>query len=322
MPKTFLDFVNGAIRESKATLDPLTPANFANPPRTILYENFKTWVNRAYRELLMERNEWHFQMERTSTQVGPRIHVLSGGYVPQIGDVIRGQVSQFDVTVTGIEQFEDDELSTSILEYTLDITLPDGNRINDFAYAESIDIVTPTPTVGALQYQGPGLFNGRTPAFRVDKWKVTLFDPLPDPGPGTNAQSALPLVPIPWDLWTVANFQWSNTGSRPYYVTQNPQGLFALYPMPEKIYPIEIYYTRGPSEMVDFDDIPVGFPELYEDYILWKAVEEFADYDSNTRLFARASKKVEKYRYWLERDEMPTVTIGRSRFDRTNRYNV
>lgn len=320
--KNFMTLVNDAISEAKVTLDPLTSVNFANPPRTILYNKFKTWVNMAYKELLMERNEWYFQKERVSTTVGPRIHVLSGAYVPQVGDVIRGQYSQFEVTVLSVETFEDDELSTGTMEYTMDIALPEGKRIADFAYPEPIDVISPTPEVGAMLYQGPGFFQGKVPQFRVDKWKVTIFDPLSEIAvPGSNTQSAWPLVPVPWDAWAAYAFPWTNTGSKPYFVTQNPQGYFAIYPLPEKVYPIEIYYTRGPSEMVEWDDEPDGFPELYEDYILWKAVEEFADYDSNTRLFSRANKKVEKYRYWLERDEMPDVVIGRSKFDRNDWYN-
>lgn len=321
--KTYLELVNAAISEAKVTLDPLTAVNFADPPRTLLYNKFKDWVNRSYRELLMERNEWHFQKERTVTSVGPRIHVVSTAYVPQVGDVLRGQVSQFDVTVTNVETFEDDLVNPGITEYTLDIILTDGHRVADFAVPESIDVISPTPTVDALTFQGPGLYSGRTPSFQVDKWKATIFDPLSDiTPPGTNVPSARPLICVPWDVWIAWQFQWTNTGDKPMYITQNPMGLFDLYPKPVEVHPVEIYYTRGPSEMETYDDVPLGFPELYEDYIMWKAVEEFADYDSNTRLFSRANKKVERYRYWLERDEMPDVTIARSKFDRHNRYNT
>src|SRR5688572_9729936 len=99
--KTFLELVNGAISEAKATLDPLTSANFADPPRTMLYNKFKEWVNRAYKELLLDRNEWFFQKERTVTSIGPRIHVVAKNvsYVPLVGDTLRGQTSQFDVVV-------------------------------------------------------------------------------------------------------------------------------------------------------------------------------------------------------------------------------
>lgn len=317
MAKNFLTLVNEAIREAKVSLDPLDASNFANPPRTILYNNFKAWVNRSYKELLLKRNEWHFQKERTITSVGPRIHVVSFGYLPVVGDVLRGQTSQFEVTITGYETFEDDLVNPGVQEYTIDITLPEGNRVTDFAVPELIDVVSVTPVSGALMFQGPGLYSGRTPLFQVDQWKATIFDPISElTPPGTNTPSAFPLICVPWDEWVNNEFQWASTGSRPEYITQNPMGLYDLYPKPEKVYPVEIYYVRGPQELVDYDDTMLGFPELYEDYVLWKTVEEFADYDSNTRLYARANKKVEFYENMLERDEMPKMRIGPNKFYR------
>lgn len=315
MAKTYLEFVNAAISEAKVSLDPLDALNFANPPRTILYNKFKDWVNRSYKELLLKRNEWHYQKERTITSVGPRIQVVSTGYVPQVGDVLRGQVSQFEVTITAYETFEDDLVNPGISEFTLDITLPEGNRVADFAVPEVIDVVGPVAQPNAFIFQGPGFYAGRTPTFQVDSYKATIFDPLTDiTAPGTNIPSARPLICIPWDQWTAWQFTWTNTGDMPQYITQNPMGLFDLYPRPVEVHPVEIYYTRGPAPLVDYDDQLLGFPEQYEDYILWKTVEEFADYDQNTRLFARANKKVEFYENLLERDEMPKVKFAPNRF--------
>lgn len=317
MAKTFLDFVNQAISEAKVSLDPLDASNFANPPRTILYSKFKDWVNRSYKELLVKRNEWHFQRERAVVTIGPRIHIFSpGGYVPVAGDILRGQTSQFEVEVLSVESFENDELTTPV-EFTLDILLPEGQRVADFAVGELIDKVGPTEQIGVAQMEGPGFYNGRSPTFQVDRWSITLFDSPSDiEAPGTNTAGAQTLTVVPWQYWVQENAMWSNSGGRPEFVTQNPQGYFAVFPHPEKTYTIEIYYNRGPQEMVDHDDIPIGMPERYEDYILWKTVEEFSDYDQNTRLYARANKKVEMYESWLERDEMQTVTIGPNRFYR------
>lgn len=321
--KTYLDHVNAAIMEAKVSLDPLTAINFADPPRTRLYNDFKRWVNDSYKELLIKRNEWHFTQERQLITIGPRIFITGLSYTPTIGDVLRGQKSEFDVTVLAVHTFEDDELKTPNT-FTVDIALPTGYRIADFAVGETLDMVTPTPTVAVATVEGPGFYDlrdGYPDVSAVNSWNITVFD-HPDyiTAPASNQASARLLVRVPWENWVAQYGQWNNTGSQPYFVTQTPQGTFDFYPHPDQNYLIQLEYTRGPSLMVNYDDIPVGVPERLEDYITWAAIVEFADFDQNTRLYSRANKKVEFYENMLERDEMPTMGFAQNRFYRRKYY--
>lgn len=316
---TYLELVNRAILEAKVTLDPLTAANFADPPRTRLYNDFKRWVADAYSDLLITRNEWHFTQERQLATIGPRIFITGLSYTPSPGDVLQGQKSQFQVTVLAVHTFEDDELKTPNT-FTLDIALPDGKRIADFAVGETLDQITPTPTVGVATMDGPGFYNlidGYPDVAAINKWDIQIFD-HPDyiTAPGTNQPSGRTLVCVPWQTWVAEYAQWNNTGNIPYYVTQTPQGTYDFYPHPDKNYLVQIEYTRGPSPLVAWDDVPVGVPERVQDIITWMAIESFADFDSNTRLFARANKRVEFYNNILERDEMATVGFARNKFYR------
>lgn len=324
--KNFMTLVNDAISEAKVTLDPLTAANFANPPRTILYNKFKSWVNKAYKEVFMMRNEWHFRVERALTTIRPRVLINTGlgPYAPTIGDVLQGTTTGVQFTVLAVWEFEQIEGDVDTT-YTVDVEFVDGKRVSDLAVAEVLDLVTPVATPGVATVKAPGFydFSFVTELLRPDMYSVTVLDTPANP-PNTvtgNMSSAQKLVYIPWSNWFNEYALYSINGNKPVYITQTPLGTFDFYPRPDREYLLAFEFARKTHEMVDFDDFPIAMPEEYEDYLIWKAVEEFADYDSNTRLYSRASKNAEKYYTWLERDYMPTMSFGPSKFDRNNRYN-
>ena len=72
---TYLYLVNTTLAEAKITLDPLTEANFADPPRTAMYNNVKRWVNEDLLALLTTRNEWFTRKERAVVEIYPRLQL-------------------------------------------------------------------------------------------------------------------------------------------------------------------------------------------------------------------------------------------------------
>lgn len=319
MSKNFLQLVNDAIIESKVTLDPLTVANFDSPPRTHLYNRFKDWVNRSYKELMIKRNEWHMRNERAILEIWPRLHLTALTYVPSIGDVLVGSESGVQFTVKGVYSYEDAVLGDAVTEHTLAVQFADGAIIGDLILNETFDRVSPSAATNVGQLKGLGFydFKAEIPQLqRVDHHNITIFEHPSNITTATrgNMASVRPLFFVPWEKWVSEYAMYSWAGNMPEFITQTPQGSFDFYPKPDKNYLVSINYARTPLPLVAATDIPEALPEEYEDYILWRTVVEFADYDSNTRLFARANKHVEEYLYWLERDQMPEIKMGRNRF--------
>src|SRR6476620_6324257 len=121
-----MELVNNAVIESKVTLDVLTSANFATPPRTVMYNNFKRWVNMAYRELMMKRKEWYFRNERATVSVMPRLHLAGLNYIPSVNDVLEGVSSGVRFTVKAVHAHEDVEQDSTV-EYTVSVSFADGS---------------------------------------------------------------------------------------------------------------------------------------------------------------------------------------------------
>lgn len=311
--KNYLDLTNLAIMEAKVTLDPLTSANFATPPRTALYNHFKTWINRAYRELMLRRKEWQFRMERANLSIWPRLHLTNVTTTFSIGDVIQGAQSLSTATIVNIHSVEDVE-NDGVNEITLSLNLSEGIRIYDFWLTEEINVLSPSADTDVANVKGIGsypLVDEISTLEDVDVHSIKFYDPAYLGSGGTYTAEV-----IGWDHWIQADYGWNRTTGRPNIVTVTPDGSLQFFPHLDKNYLISFNYTRTLPELVNWDDEPTQIPERFEDYIMWKAIADYADFDSNQRVYARASKNLETYLYWLERDELEAPRIGPNRFYR------
>lgn len=318
MAKSFLELVNDAIVESKATLDPLTADNFANPPRTHLYNRFKDWINRSYKELMIKRNEWYIRNERAVLEIWPRVHISNATYSPAPGDVLRGVLSGVEMTVKSVHTYEQAQIG-GVAEYTLSVSFATPFTLNDLVINESIEQLSPVPTTNVGKIKGHGFYDFKDMVPQMQRMDHNAVTVMTHPSnmtelSATNTTDARPLVFIPWDRWITEYAMYTWAGNMPEYITQTPLGTYDFYPKPDKNYLLNITYSRSPKKLINPGDVPEALPEEYEDYLMWRAIEEYADYDSNTRLYARAHKHVEEYLYWLERDQMPDVTFGRNKF--------
>jgi hypothetical protein len=320
MAKSFGELVNDAIAESKVSLDPLTPANFLTPPRTVMYNNFKRWVNMAYKELFMRRTEWSFRTQRANVPIWPRIHLAGLTYTPAVGDVLSGQSTGQQFTIEAVHGFEE-PADDGTVEYTLSVTPLTNYKIENLLVREKFNRVTPTFASNVGYLKGVGFYDFRDTVVGLDDIDINtvrihevIAESLADGRTVTTNFS--PVIPVLYDKMfdTYQGATW--TGERPQYITINPQGFYELYPQPDRKMYISFDYNTAVNAMVDYDDVPGSIPEKYEDYLLWRAVQEYADFDSNGKLFMRANKHTNDYIYWLERDDLPPVRVETGLFYR------
>lgn len=312
MAQTYLDIVNSVVDETKVTLDHLTSANFANPPRTTMYDRFKNWVNMAYKELLLDHPEWMFRTERAVVTVWPRILVTGLNYVPSVGDVLIGQLSGVEVTVTGVHAFENVERD-NIIEYTLSVIPTLENSLGDLLLNEAFDKEEPTVDTAVGYFKGVGGYNFTDIDPNIDDIQEISVrtSKIPEVAQEENlgyGSNSYPVQYVEWEDWEYYNrYPWS--GSRPTYITRGPQGSYYLWPQPENEQLLTFVYARAIPKLVTWSDSPDGLPDKFQDYLVWRTVQEYADFDQQTKLFMRASKHVDRYLLWLARDEMQDIKM-------------
>lgn len=307
---TYLDIVNNVILESKATLDPLTAANFDNPPRTRLYNDIKRWVNVAYKELLMRRNEAFSRSERAIVYVWPRLQISGLNYTPSIGDVLKGQTSGVMFTVMGVHTAEDVDNSNT-LEFTLSVSFLSTTPPQYMVLGEQVTRMSPVYETDVGHVKGAGYIDFKQEVSGlayVDDDSIAIEMT-------SNATMLTPVRMVPWDSMLPEQLAVPWTNESPSLMYKNRQGTYGLWPHINRQTRISFSYVRTLPQLVEWDDEPTELPPDYSDLIMWKAVAELADFDSNTRLFARANKHIEFYLNTQERDEMPTVFLDLYRFD-------
>lgn len=305
-----MQFVNEAIDESKVTLDPLTSGNFASPPRTAMYNRFKNWVNRGYKELAQTRPEWQFRTERATVTLYPRLLLAGFTAPPVIGELWQGVSSGVQFYIREIQTFEDVE-DDGTQDYTVGVEFLDGSIMSNLIFRE--DVVHEAVPDKFAYLKGSGRYSFKN-----------LVTGLQDIDPATAEISKLPtdddpgeqhkLMYMPYEKWAV-QYEYDNwTTGIPQYITETSTGTYDFYPKPDEAMILAFDFTRKARQMVAYNDTALDIPEEYEDYILWAAVMEYADFDNNVKVGARAKKKLEQYQYWLERDYLEKPRIEGSRF--------
>ena len=317
MRKTFIELVNDTVDEAKITLDPLTPQNFHNPPRTEMYNRVKRWLNEALEELLTARNEWFSRKERAVLELYPRVQLLTVTTPPAVGYTYRGQIS--GVSFTGLKLHTDENVAGDVELATTASVLFDTDEegVQSLALNEPLDIITPVASAGAALFKGNGYYNlaRMIPgAERVDDTSICIYPSLEDQADGVQFVEA-PAIPISWGKLGLVRSGYgvaqANTGR---YVTLTPLGTHCFYPPFAKPVIASMDYTKGFVKMVNHDDVPVCLPDNYHQYLMWAAVRAYGDFQQNAAIWSRGDKNAEKFIVRMERDLSPKVTIGSNRF--------
>lgn len=306
----FLELVNDAIAETKASLDPLTSVNFDTPPRTVLYSHFKRWVNTAYTELYMKRPEWEFSRERNIAEIWPRLHIAGLTYTPLVGDVFTAQSSGVIFTVKAVHTYEDVELDPSV-ELTLGVLFATTSNPTNIILKETV-----TSSGGTGYIKGYGRYNIHSDPY-VDQIDIsTLALSYPPADAVTLGNEVFPLTYIPRSEWQPAwsEYPWTSGYGHPKFVTDTSDGNYQLYPMPARNYMLSYEYTAQTAPLVAFNDVPTSLPTKFHGYLMWRTVQEYADWNKDSALYLRAKKHVDEYLYWLDRDSTPKPSIVGCKF--------
>lgn len=308
---TYLEIVNTAIAESKVSLDPLTSVNFASPPRTVLYNHFKRWADSAYRELFMKRPEWEYRSERAAIEIWPRLHLSGLTYTPAVGDELVGTSSGIIFTVKAVHVYEDVEEDATV-ERTVSVEFDETSDPSNLIIMEVIDRVLPTAASSVGYIKAVGRYNfadAVTNLEEIDPHDITLSYPPSDAGEFGNELHKLTYLPKSEWKPQYTEFPWTSGYAHPQFITEERDGNYDFYPKPLRNYIISFEFARKTTPLVEWDDSPEAIPSQYHDYIMWRTVQEYADWNQDSQLFLRAKKHVDEYLYWLDRDSKQKPSV-------------
>lgn len=316
-PMTYLELVNMAVIESKVSLDKLTAANFSDPPRTIMYSRFKDWVNNVYEELFEERKEWYFRKERAIFPIYPRLHLGGVSSTLAVGDILEGQSSGISFEVVDTHTHEDAHL-TPATELTVSVVYRNYASPSQLVIREQFNRINNTPEANVGYLIGLGYYDFTDDVAglqSIDMDSVSTQE-IPSDSEGTRLYQAPRSMPVRGIGWPNPYEVAPVNGQYPQYIAETPYGSYALYPQPSEGRLISFDYSKEFTPLETWDDIPVDLPKEFHKYLAWRAVEEFADFDSNQSLYRRAHKHVLHYRQTLDRDEIPDLRFAPSKFSR------
>lgn len=306
--KTYIELVNESIFESNVTLDPLTYDNFDNPPRTIMYTRFKKWINDAYVELLEDRKDWRFRVGRTSLHVFPRLLLSNVVTFPAVGDVLVGRTSGVRVRVEQVHSFEYYE-GNPVTTATISVSYLPTSGMATLVFDEIIDKLEPTVETEVATLQGLGYYDFKSEIpYLEDILPDSVYaHPVPDAtddnpnfyGKGMVGSKVVYTINRGRDLFYPAG-----TKSIPYSMAKASTNFWQLYPQPGGEMILEFEFTKEINRMVSAYDVPFAIPDLYHDYLIWRAVAEYADFQRDSAVWSRAKKHLDKFEYYLFRDQL------------------
>lgn len=321
----FLEIVNGAIQEAGKDQDDLTAGTFASPPDARMYNRFKRWANQSYKELQMLRNDWEFKTSRASVLISPAIYLEEGdrAVTPPVGTLFRGQDTEFLLEVQQVI-LESGTWLAGDAKATVYFSIPEENEGTDFKFNELFDEVNDAGTVltaGVFRCKGWGRYDfvadGSVPdLLEVDK---TSFKSQSTGGSTLQENEAdvglIPLAYMDWNDWEWSFDTWAGSRGRPYYVTTSPDGDLEFYPRPDKQYVINFTYTKTDGTLTAYSDTPTLLPSRYHEILVWLTVRKSGMYDRDRAIVSRADEHIRPYRNAMEKNLMPDVSFGNSRYD-------
>jgi hypothetical protein len=316
---TFLALTNYALTESGADLDEIAQADFANPTDS-MQRKFKSWVQKAWREIQMEINNWEYKSKQAQLILRPRLLVVDGdrATAPPAGSTFEGDDTGATFEVVNVELL-DGAWASGTAEALIEYSDLDG----EFKWHELYDELTPT--------------SANTDVFRLKWWgrynlqdEVTdLFEPITSTfflqstgGSASQTNSAdsdnTQIHYMPWADWLVSYEGDPISRGRPLYFTETPDGSYDFWPRMDEEYVLTFTYSATPQELSAYDDEPENLPAQYQDMIAWRAVMYWADYQEHPSQFARAEKRYETYMNRLCANKKPRFSFAPNAFNYDN----
>lgn len=316
---TFLELVNAAILESGTDLDSVGVSEFTSPPK-MMQERFKTWVQTAWKELQMERDDWEYKVGRASCFVFPSIYVENGNRAtaPPVGAVYDGDDSGFTFEVKQVVTHSG-AWASGTAKATIYFEITDEGS-GDFKFNELFDETSPVAAANIFRCKGWGHFDfladGQLTDFDIIHQNTLFIQTTGGSANQTNTSGVglTPLVFVPFTEWELIEASAGGRG-QPMYYTQTPDGQLDFWPRPDEEYVVHFTYTKTLETLTAYTDTPSSLPSEYHDAIMWRTLMLYGDYDNNLALERRAAKRFQFYKNKMEKRLMPVVTFGRSRYD-------
>lgn len=322
---TFLELVNLAIAEAGKDQDDLTSGNFASPPDVRMYNRFKRWVNEGYKEIQMARNEWEFKTGRASVLLWPAIYIEQGdrALAPPVGTLFRGQDTGFELEVQQVILESGTWLGANA-KATIYFSIPDTNEGSDFKFNELLDEIDSNGdvvTAGVMRAKGWGRYDLVADGSVTDFLEVFKDGVAVQTTGGSAVQEnesdvgLTSLIYVDWNNWQKTLDLWAGGRGMPHYVTTSPDGDLEFFPRLDKQYLFYLNYTKADGTMSAYGDTPANLPARYHDICAWMAVRKSGMYDRDRTIVGRADERIRYYRNSMERNLMPDVSWGQSRYN-------
>lgn len=312
----FLDIVNKVIEESGSELDLLTVGtwNSAEAGRR-LYPRIKRLVVEAWKLMQMERNEWQFKAAELHVPISAKLKFQDGFRVlgePAPGAIFVGGDSGFIFTIADVDTQEGDWLAGDAKgQITINGTNFQGNTLIPYE-----TFTAQSPDTGEFTYTEKGSYNLRL-MFDQDMREIAWTTMVAT----TPGSTPVPVTYMPWDNWTYDEASFTQGSlTPPSFYSQDPFGDVVFYPQTLNDFNINFYYTKGPQTLVDPTDIPDRILEDYHEWIAWRALMNLAKYDKNPDVFSYARDMATEYKLRAERNIMPKVQWGFSKYNVKNIY--
>jgi hypothetical protein len=319
---TFLQLVNMALRESGADLDSLSDFSTMNSLQT----KMKNWVSQAWREICMERDEWHYMTGQAVVDVYPRIYVEDwnrAGGIPAAGATFSGVETEWGFTLVSVDSVEG--LITNANGLSAFISIEEFiDQAQWPLLNEQFEELAPTPDSTAFIFKGWGRYqfqnytdtvniSGVNTVFSAIEPQITTFY-VQDVENEDPALYPITFVPYPRFVELCPDYP-STTLGKPEAITITPDGRYDFWPRLDKHYVVKYNYTKAVNELSSTTDVPLNLSSEYHEIIVWKALEYYAFFDKNQELLQHAHRRYSFFRNRMERREMPVVTFGRNRFN-------
>lgn len=336
---TFLSLTNDSIRESGTDIDTLsTVITTGNTQQA----RFCNWVIQAWHDLQTESAGWEFMKSRGVYTIVPRFHFFDGTTAAETTTTMENavltdtqSVGAETLTINYFNPASGSAISTPTEGWVelkvdpdtpLDFKIPIGSKWTSD---------TGTGPNQGRTFAGYFLHWGRydlydnvgydlvSPGFSTDLSDISSIDwttlKMQDSAvigeqysDGTEyADSASIIIDfLPYNTFSYRGYEGNAVPGTPRFVTETPDGLLQLYPPPNRNYVLYFDYVKNPQTFALDGDTPTGLPDRYHQIIVWKAVMEFALYDEQGALRARAERKYNELLTRLRRDALPKITIG------------
>lgn len=138
------------------------------------------------------------------------------------------------------------------------------------------------------------------------------------------------LVWTPYEEWRTSRDTVSSAEGRPTTITERPDGVFQIWPVPDKAYTLRFDGVWAIDEMSSDSDTPGStitagtrlLPALYEWVLVWGAVTRFAEHHEDPEGLAKAQSKYLAQHARLNEKQRPPIYVKPGILTGTGRVNT